>query len=164
MEYIGILKFYAISDKTGIYTVYYSINFLFYPLGRVCAYVQRIYSTLHRKGNSWRSTISSEAQRRWALHTGVGVLHLDSRTQGTSAAYRWTYRARAPGVCAAASLSSLTLSCYTLSSPPRDKDGYGKKFLAREEVPCSARCPCALILTLCYIQLAGPAIKWHLYS
>lgn len=52
MEDIGIHKFYAISVKSGIYTIYYSINFLFYPLGRGCAYVQRIYSTLQIKANS----------------------------------------------------------------------------------------------------------------
>lgn len=135
MEYIGILKFYAISGKTGIYTIYYSINFLFYPLGRVCAYVQRIYSTLHRKGNSWRSTISSEAQQRWALHTGAGVLHLTAEHKAPQLLTDGRAELGPQGVCAAASLSSLTLSCYTVSSPPRDKDGYGKKFLAQQDVP-----------------------------
>lgn len=51
-EYIGIHKFYAISVKIDIYTIYYSIKFLFYPLGRACADVQCIYSTLQIKANS----------------------------------------------------------------------------------------------------------------
>lgn len=154
MEYIGIHKFYGISGKTSIYTTYYSINFLFYPLGRVCAYIQCIYSTLQIKAKSWRSTISSEAQQRWTLYTGAGVLHVTSEQeapqllrdglaeQGTK---RWCVHPH--------HLSRLTLSCDTTSSIPRDKD-----------VPYSARCPCAPISALCNIQLADPAIKWHLYS
>lgn len=158
MEYIGIHKFYAISVKTGIYTIYYSIN-LFYPLGRVCAYVQCIYSTLqikaveeapfqvrHNRGE--RCTLGLGPYISWHQNKAPQLLRdglTGARDQG--------------GMCGHLTCLVLTLLCYSVPSIPRDKDGG-----CGERSPLLSKFPCAVTSALCYIQLAKPAVKWHLYS